>query len=41
MSTHYIYFCEFVCVEVLWPSQPNGVKWSTVSLPNYTLIGQA
>ena len=25
----------FVCVEVLWPSQPNGVMLSEVSLPNY------
>ena len=26
----------FVCVEVLWPSQPNGVMSSVVSLPNHT-----
>ena len=25
---------KFVCVEVLWPSQPNGVMSSAVSLPN-------
>ena len=25
----------FVCVEVLQPSQPNGVMLSTVSLPNH------
>ena len=31
----------FVCVEVLWPSQPNEVMLSTVSLPNHTLTGQA
>ena len=31
----------FVCVEVLWPSQPNGVMSSTVSLPNQTFTGQA
>ena len=31
----------FVCVEVLWPSQPNGVMWSAVSLPNHTFTGQA
>ena len=31
----------FVCVEVLWPSQPNGVMSSTVSLPNHTFTGQA
>ena len=27
----------FVCVEVLWPSQPNGVMLSLVSLPNHNL----
>ena len=32
---------EFVCVEVLRPSQPNGVMSSAVSLPNYTFNGQA
>ena len=33
--------CEvFVCVEVLWPSQPNGVMSSAVSLPNHTFTGQ-
>ena len=26
----------FVCVEVLQPSQPNGVMSSDVSLPNHT-----
>ena len=31
----------FVCVEVLRPSQPNGVMSSVVSLPNYTFTGQA
>ena len=30
-----------VCAEVLWPSQPNGVMSSIVSLPNHTFIGQA
>ena len=30
-----------VCVEVLQPSQPNGVMSSTVSLPNHTFTGQA
>ena len=30
-----------VCVEVLWPSQPNGVMSSVVSLTNHTFIGQA
>ena len=31
----------FVCVEVLRPSQPNGVMSSLVSLPNHTFTGQA
>ena len=31
----------FVCVEVLRPSQPNGVMSSEVSLPNHTFTGQA
>ena len=31
----------FVCVEVLRPSQPNGVMPSAVSLPNHTFAGQA
>ena len=30
-----------VCVEVLWPSQPNGVMWSVVSLPNHIFTVQA
>ena len=30
-----------LCVEVLWPSQPNGVMLSAVSLPNHTFTGQA
>ena len=31
----------FVCVAVLWPSQPNGVMSSAVSLPSHTFTGQA
>ena len=31
---------DFVCVEVSWPSQPNGVMSSTVSLPSHTFTGQ-
>ena len=31
----------FVCVKVLWPSQPNGVMSEAVSLPNHTFTGQA
>ena len=30
-----------VCVEVLRPSQPNGVLSDAVSLPNHTFTGQA
>ena len=30
----------FVCVEVLWPSQPNGVMSRAVSLPNHRFTGQ-
>ena len=30
----------FVCVQVLRPSQPNGVMSSVVSLPNHTFTGQ-
>ena len=37
---HDPFFC-FVCVEVLRPSQPNGVMSSAVSLPNHTFTGQA
>ena len=40
MSTHNIQFHD-VCVEVLRPSQPNGVMSSAVSLPNHTFTGQA
>ena len=31
---------DFVCVEVLRPSQPNGVMSSAVSLPNHTFTGE-
>ena len=33
--------CLFVWVDVLWPSQPNWVMLSAVSLPNHTFTGQA
>ena len=36
-----IHFVLFVCVEVLRPSQPDGVMSSAVSLPNHTFTGQA
>ena len=32
---------DLFCVEVLQPSQPNGVMSSAVSLPNHTFTGQA
>ena len=32
---------KFVCVEVFWPNQPNGVMSSQISLPNNTFTGQA
>ena len=32
---------EKFCVEVLRPSQPNGVMSNAVSLPNHTFTGQA
>ena len=32
---------QFVCVEVLRPSQPNRVLSSAVSLPSYMFTGQA
>ena len=32
--------CWFVCVEVLWPSQPNGVMSSMAYLPDHTFTGQ-
>ena len=37
----FFFLPEFVCVEVLRPSQPNGVMLSAVSLPNHTFTGQA
>ena len=35
------YDCLFVCVEVLCPSEPNGVMSSAVNLPNHTFTGLA
>ena len=32
---------KFICIEVLWPSQPSGVMLSMVNLPNHTFSGQA
>ena len=31
----------FVCVEILRPSQTNGVMSSAVGLPNHAVAGQA
>ena len=45
LSSLISFYCHFdhffVCVEVLQPSQPNGVMSSAVSLPNHTFTGQA
>ena len=41
LSIHIKLCALFVCVEVLRPSQPNGVMSSAVSLPNHTFTGQA
>ena len=47
MLTNYISFEQlgtgwwYVCIEVLRPSQPNGVMSSAVSLPNHMITGQA
>ena len=40
-SQNYKLMCLFVCVEVLWPSQPNGVMSSAASLSNHTFTRQA
>ena len=40
-QTQHSVVSDFVCVEVLRPSQPNGVMSSAVSLPNHTFTGQA
>ena len=40
-SFNLFFFFFFFCVEVLRPSQPNGVMSSAVSLPNHTFTGQA
>ena len=39
--TVFIDDASFVCVEVLRPSQPNGVMSSAVSLLNHKFTGQA
>ena len=38
-GSHEQFLC--VCVEVLRPSQPNGVMSSADSIPNHTFIWQA
>ena len=46
-TQNYLHLClhcivtKFVCVEVLWFSQTNGVMLSAVSLPNHTFTWQA
>ena len=37
----FFFFFFFFFVEVLRPSQPNGVMSSAISLPNHTFTGQA
>ena len=41
MFKMYVSTIQIVCVEVLRPSQPNGVMLSAVSLPNHMFTGQA
>ena len=41
LSATPMYQVLFVCVEVLRPSQSNGIMSSAVSLPNHTFTGQA
>ena len=43
LAGKYLYIRQYVsvCVEVLRPSQPNGVMSSAVSLPNHTFTGQS
>ena len=41
LPAHHVLLVLFVCVEVLPPSQPNGVMFSVVSLPNHMFSGQA
>ena len=36
----WIFVCLFVYVEVLWPSQPNGVMSSAISLHNHTFTAR-
>ena len=36
-ETPFLSGAMFVCVEVLWPIQPNGAMSSAVSLPNHML----
>ena len=45
VSSHHKFYSfrelHFICVEVLRPSQPNGVMQSVISLPNHSFTGQA
>ena len=38
---HCVMMGGFVCVEVLRPSQPNGIMSSAISLPSHTFTGQS
>ena len=39
-AKRFFFFFFFFCVEVLRPSQPNGVMLSAVSIPNHMFTGQ-
>ena len=41
LDSYWLYVVVLVCVEVLRPSQPNGVMSSAVNLPNHTFTEQA
>ena len=40
-TTTDVFLAKNICVEVLRPSQPNGVMSSAVSLPNHLFTGEA
>ena len=41
LTTFLTFLMLIVCIEVLRPSQPNGIMLSAVNLPNHTFTGQA
>ena len=40
LTKHQCLRVNFVCVEVLWPSQPIGVMFSAVNSPKHSFSGQ-